>query len=143
MRNTTKLMIEKYALKKLKYDFMGYEFSRTNELSFHHLIVPHKECKALGLMQNGYLMWNGAILVQETSHEYLHIIGNYDYEIFSRITDAMIQENIKQRIDIQELRRINDYLNYFEAEHKDTLNKKGYPIIKEEYTKRLLKRRWE
>ena len=142
MNCTTKLMIEKYALKRLKIDFMGYEFDKINELSFHHLIVPRKDCKKYGI-GSGYCEWNGAILVQETSHEYLHIIGNYDYEIFSRITDAMIQENIKQRIDIQELRRINDYLNYFEAEHKDTLNKKGYPIIREGYTKRLLKRRWE
>lgn len=140
MRNTTKLMIEKYALKKLKYDFMGYEFSRTNELSFHHLIVPHKECKALGLMQNGYLMWNGAILVQETSHEYLHIIGNYDYEIFQRISNEMIEENVKGHLDFINLKRIHDLLTYFEIKYQNVTNKKGYPIIKEEYTKRLIKK---
>lgn len=139
MRNTTKLMIEKYALKKLKYDFMGYEFSRTNELSFHHLIVPHKECKSLGLMQNGYLMWNGAILVQETSHEYLHIIGNYDYEIFQTISNEMIEENVKGHLDWVNLKRIHDLLTYFEIKYQNVTNKKGYPIIKEEYTKRLLK----
>ena len=140
MKNTTKLMIEKYALKKLKYDFMGYKFTRTNELSFHHLIVPRKDCKSLGLQHNGYLMWNGAILVQDTSHEYLHVIGNYDYELFQRITDEMIEENLKGCLDINNIRKIHDFLTYFEIKYQGVTNKKGYPIIKEEYTKRLLKK---
>lgn len=140
MKNTTKVMIEKYNLKKLKYDFMGYEFIRTNQLSFHHLIVPHKDCKALGLMHNGVLPWNGAILVQDTAHEYLHIIGNYDYELFSRISDEMIEQNIKGCLDLYNIKRIDDFLNYFEDEYGNTTNKKGYPIIKEQYTKRLLRK---
>lgn len=139
MRKTTKLMIEKYALKKLRYDFMGYPFVRTNELSFHHLIIPHKYCKELGLGE-GYLDWNGAILNQNTSHEYLHVIANYDYEIFSLITSEMILQNIKGRLDLTNIRRINDLLDYFEIEYGDEKNKKGYPIIKEEYIKRLFKK---
>lgn len=141
MKNTTKLMIEKYDLKKLKYDFMGYSFVRTDELSFHHLIVPHKDCKSLGLMHNGYLMWNGAILVQDTAHEYLHVIANYDYEIFNRITNEMIDENIKGHLDLINLKRIHDFLTYFEIKYCGATSKKGYPIIKEEYTKRLFKSR--
>lgn len=140
MNNTTKNMIKKYSLMKLKYDFMGYPFVRTNELSFHHLIIPHKDCKSLGLLHGGYLDWNGAILVQDTSHEYLHVIGNYDYEIFSLITSEMILQNIKGRLDLANIQRINDLLNYFENEYYDKKNKKGYPIIKEEYTKRLFRR---
>ena len=137
MKNTAKLMIEKYALKKLKYDFMGYEFQRTTELSFHHLIVPHKDCKELGLIHNGVLMWNGAILVQDTSHEYLHVIANYDKEIFNRITNEMIEENVKGYLDLNNIRHINDLLTYFEIKYCGVTNKKGYPIIKEEYTKRM------
>lgn len=139
MRNTTKLMIEKYALKKLKYDFMGYEFSRTNELSFHHLIVPHKDCKELGLIHNGVLIWNGAIL-KECSHQYLHTINNYDKEVFNRITNEMIEENVKGYLDWINLKRIDDFLTYFEIKYQNVTNKKGYPIIKEEYTKRLFRR---
>ena len=139
MKNTTKLMIEKYALKKLKYDFMGYEFSRTNELSFHHLIVPYKDCKILGIEQNGYSIWNGAILIQNVSHEYLHIIGNYDYEIFNRITNEMIEENIKGYLDLQNIKRIDNLLTCFEIKYCNVTNKKGYPIIREEYTKRMIK----
>ena len=140
MKSTTKLMIEKYALKKLKYDFMGYEFLRTNELSFHHLIVPHKDCKAMGLAHNGVLEWNGAIL-KDTAHEYLHIIGNYDYELFEKITEQMIQENIKGHLDLYNIKRIHDFLTYFEIRYAGATNKKGYPIIKEEYTKRLMLKR--
>lgn len=34
MREISSIMIKKYALNKLKYDFMGYEFTNTNQLSF-------------------------------------------------------------------------------------------------------------
>ena len=93
MKEITKLMIKKYALMKLKYDFMGYEFQRSNQLSFHHLIVPKRYCKQEGLGE-GYLNWNGAILRQDTSHDYLHIIERYDPEIFELITSEMIDENL-------------------------------------------------
>ena len=68
MKQVTHEMIEIFRINKLKYDFMGYTFKRTNELSFHHLIVPKRECKAQGLGE-GYLFWNGAILKQDTSHD--------------------------------------------------------------------------
>ena len=140
MKNTTKLMIEKYALKRLKYDFMGYEFNRINELSFHHLIVPHKDCKELGLIHNGVLTWNGSILVQDTSHQYLHSINNYDREVFNRITNEMIEENIKGHLDLRNIKRIDDLLTYFESNYCSLRDKKGHPVIKEEYTKRLIKK---
>lgn len=54
MKQVTHEMIEVFKINKLKYDFMGYTFKRTNELSFHHLIVPKRECKAQGLGE-GYL----------------------------------------------------------------------------------------
>ena len=53
-------MIKKYALMKLKYDFMGYTFSNSSQLSFHHLIVPRRLCKKEGL-GDGFYEWNGAI----------------------------------------------------------------------------------
>lgn len=54
MKQVTHEMIEIFRINKLKYDFMGYTFKRINELSFHHLIVPKRECKAQGLGE-GYL----------------------------------------------------------------------------------------
>lgn len=139
MKEVTKLMIKKYALMKLKYDFMGYEFQRSHQLSFHHLIVPRRLCKQEGLGE-GYLEWNGAILRQDTSHDYLHVIEHYDPDIFASITSEMIDINIKGYVDMANLREIDDMLRYFEREHCSDRTKKGSLIIKPEYTRRLLKK---
>lgn len=139
MREITKIMIKKYALNKLGYDFMGYTFSNINQLSFHHLIVPHRLCKAKGLGE-GYLEWNGAILRQNTSHNYLHIVERYDYDMFMAITSEMIDENIQGYLDIKNLMAINDVLEQFEREYCGARTAKGQPLIKEEYTRRLIKR---
>ena len=138
MREVTKLMIKKYALTKLKYDFMGYGFKQPSQLSFHHLIVPHRLCKAKGLGE-GYVEWNGAILVQNTAHDYLHIVERYDYDMFSAITSEMIDENIKGNLDIVNLKAINDILEQFEKEYCGLRNKKGQPLIKEQYVRRKFK----
>ena len=67
MKPITLEMINIYKIRKLGYDFMGYTFSKPQELSFHHLIVP----KRLGGKET---IENGAILKQCTSHDYLHRI---------------------------------------------------------------------
>jgi hypothetical protein len=54
MREITREMIKEYRINKIKYDFMGYTFNRYEELSFHHLIVPRRECKAQGLGDGYY-----------------------------------------------------------------------------------------
>ena len=136
MREVTKLMIKKYALMKLKYDFMGYQFERLNQLSFHHLIVAHRLCKERGLGE-GYLEWNGAILRQNTSHDYLHIIERYDYDRFLALTSEMIDENLKGHLDWANLKAIDDILCSFESEYSGTRTKKGKMLIKEEYVKRV------
>lgn len=122
-------MIKKFALMKLKYDFMGYQFQRSNQLSYHHLIIPRR--------LNGPMTFeNGAILRQNTSHDYLHIIERIDYDMFLAITSEMIDENIKGYIDFENLKAIDDILTQFEREHCGDRTKKGRPLIKEEYTKR-------
>lgn len=132
MKPITREMILLYNIKKLGYDFMGYTFRRYEDLSFHHLIVPHKDCKKLGLGE-GYTVDNGAILRQDTSHDYLHIIEAIDRELFLRITKYMIEENRNGKIDIENLKRIRELLLYFEAEHINDINKKGKTIIKRKY----------
>lgn len=139
MREVTKIMIKKYSLDKLKYDFMGYPFNNVNQLSFHHLIVPHRLCKKEGLGE-GYVEWNGAILRQNTSHDYLHTIEKYDLDMFNAITSEMIDENIKGFLDIENIMYIDDVLRNFEREYSGTRTKKGGLIIKPEYTKRLIKK---
>lgn len=133
MNSVSKLMINEFSMKKLGYDFMGYTFDRTNDLSFHHLIVPRKDSKRI-LGNDGYIRENGAILVQDSAHEYVHLIQYVDREIFNYITNEMIDENEKGRIDIYNLKRIRELLLYFEHEHERDVNAKGKPLIKYRYT---------
>lgn len=131
-------MIKKYCLRKLKYDMMGYMFKKPQELSFHHTILSHKYCKKLGLGE-GYWEWNGSILVQKTSHDFLHIVENYDFDRFLAITNELIDENIKEYVDKDNLIVINDILKGFEREYCSVRNRNNNLIIKEEYTRRLIK----
>lgn len=140
MRDITKLMIVKYRLLELKYDFMGYEFNQEKDLSFHHLIVPHRLCDIKNIPEDGYVEWNGAILKQTTSHNYLHIVERYDRDMFNAITLRMIDENIKGYLDTNDIRYIDDVLKCFEREYSGARTKNGKPLIKEEYTRRLIRR---
>lgn len=140
MRDITKMMIEKYRLVELGYDFMGYEFKKETELSFHHLIVPKRICIAQGIEDLGYTEQNGAILKQSTSHNYLHIVERYDREMFDAITALIIGENLKGYLDEEYIKRIDDILCLFEKKYSGARAKNGKPLIKEEYTRRRVRR---
>ena len=135
MRETTNIMIHEFNLNKLKYDFAGYTFERTKQLSFHHLRISKHDCKALNIPSDGYLYWNGAILRQDTSHDYLHTIENYDYDRFLAITSELIDENILGELSIESLKRIRDVLKSFEREYSNERSKSGNLIIKESYVR--------
>ena len=132
MKEITKIMVNDFKIMKLGYDFLGYKVNRKQDLSFHHLIIQRRHCKEAGLGE-GYLYWNGAILRQNTSHDYLHIIEKIDPDIFYELTSEMIDENIKGRLDIDNLKRIHDLLLYFEREHDHDASKKGKLLIKREF----------
>lgn len=112
-------------------DFMGYDFCLKGS-SYHHLITP----KRLG----GLVTYeNGAILMQNTAHNYLHTIEKYDADIFNCITKAMINQKEKEYIDIEDLKYIKDCLLYFERYYGHLKNNKGKQIVKEYYiTKRKI-----
>ena len=132
MKEITKIMVNDFKIMKLGMDFMGYHVNRKQDLSYHHLIVPRRHCKEAGLGE-GYLYWNGAILRQDTSHAYAHVIEKIDPDIFYELTSEMIDENIKGRLDIDNLKRIHDLLLYFEREHDHDTSKKGKLLIKREF----------
>lgn len=136
MREITKLMINEYGLKKLGYDFAGFHFNKPNELSFHHMIVPHRDSRKFGIGE-GYVYWNGAILVQSTSHEYLHLIESLERPMFLAITDELIKENRQGYVDLDNIRRIHAIMNYFEDKHGRDTGKKGKRLIKREYYNRI------
>jgi len=132
MREITREMIKLYNIKKLKYDFMGYTFNNLQELSFHHLVVPKRDCRKEGL-GNGFLIWNGAILKQDTSHDYLHLIERINRELFLRITKYMIEENRNEKIDIDNLKRIREVLLLFEDMYSKETDRNGKKLIKSAY----------
>lgn len=135
MREITEKMIKNFKIMELGFDFMGYSVDKKSSLSFHHLIIPHRESQKHRIGE-GYLYWNGAILRQNTSHDYLHLIETIDYDMFMAITSEMIDENIKGYLDITNLRYINDVLCQFEREHCSDISKKGKLLIKDDYLKR-------
>ena len=130
MKPVTEEMIKEYKIKQ--FDFMGYNIKNKQYLSFHHLIVAKRNCKQKGLGE-GYYKWNGAILIQNTSHDYLHLIERIDPEIFYCITSEMIDENVKGKLDLENLYAIRDLLLYFEREHDHKTDKHGKLLIKSEY----------
>lgn len=132
MKPVTREMIKLYNIKKLGYDFMGYKVDRLNSLSFHHLVIPKRDCKELGY-GDGYQIWNGAILVQETSHDYLHIIERINRDMFLAITKEMIEENQLGRLDVENLRRIRDILLTFEREYETEINGKGKSLVRRKF----------
>ena len=125
-------MINSYELEEKGYDFMGYTFSDSKQLSFHHLIIPKKDCAKLGL-GDGYFLWNGAILRQLTAHDYLHIIEKIDRDTFLQITQILIAENQRKKIDIQLLKQIRFILEHFEKQHQKDVDKKGKTLVKTNY----------
>lgn len=128
-------MIKEYNLKKLGYDFMGFRFRRISDLSFHHLIIPHRDCK--GIEADGYVKWNGAILVQDTSHAYLHLIETVDRDRFEYITQRMVEMNVNGKLDQINLERIEQALRVFEIENRGLENKKGKSLIRDAYFNRI------
>lgn len=138
MKQITRLMINDYKLKELGYDFMGFRFNRVSELSFHHLIIPHRSCK--GIERDGYVKWNGAILVQDTSHEYLHTIERYDRDRFEYITERMKEMNENGELDTYNLERIEQALRVFETGYSELVNKNGKVLVKSSYYNRIFYR---
>lgn len=126
MNTVVREMVKTYRIKKLKYDFAGYFFTNTKELSFHHLIVPNR-------LSGEYKPYNGAILKQNTSHDYIHLIEKTDEEIYKLITDELVKENINGNINIENLKRIRCLLLYFEKTYSGITDKNGKPLIKEKY----------
>ena len=121
-------MIRLYRLKMLGFDFMGYTFSNKGQLSYHHLIVPRR-------FGGKATIENGAILRQNTSHDYLHKIELTDREIFDSITDRMIEMNRNGKLDLENLKIIRDLLLYFEREHDHDKLSSGKLLIKREYVR--------
>lgn len=130
MRYVSNLLINDFKLMENKMDFMGYKVQRKESLTFHHFLVPKRECKKVGL-GDGYIYDNGVML--GISHPYLHVTEHYDYDLFCAITSEMLDMKIKGHLDLDNLRRIHEMLEEFEYMHRNHTSKKDKPIIKPEF----------
>ena len=111
-------------------DFMGYHITKDNA-NLHHLIIP----KRLGGTKS---LLNCIALCEDSSHPYSHIVEAKNYEMFYKITKLLIKEKELGRVDEGCLRKIDDILTCFERENSGATNFIGEPLIKEEYTKRMI-----
>ena len=135
MKQVSKLLINDFKIKELGYDFMGFFLCKGSILSFHHLIFSKEYCKKAKLGK-GYWYENGVILVQDTAHEYLHLIQRYDDELFRYLTSEMFDMKIKGYLDKKNLIAIGQILDYFEYQHIEEKTDKGHYLIKEKYLNR-------
>lgn len=131
MKDITKLIINRYHISKLGYDFMGYNFISPTDLSYHHTILEREE-------GGEETIENGVVLVRKTSHDYVHIIERHNKEIFMKIRQVLIDEIEKGIIDMDNLKRINELLLEFEMKHGEDTFKDGTLIIRDSYKERLL-----
>lgn len=131
MKDVTKLIVNKYRIKKIGYDFMGYTFVSPTDLSYHHLLIEREKGGEESVE-------NGSVLVRKTAHDYVHIIEQFDKEIFYRIRNEIIEEKEKGFIDIENIKRINDLLLLFEEKHSEDTFKSGSLIIRDIYKERVL-----
>ena len=140
MLSVSKTFIKNFRLREIGYDLMGFPFEDSKELTYHHLLLPTSECEYLGF-GNGYLKWNGVMLVRETSHDYLHVIEKWDNDIFYEINSELIDQLIKGRVEQRNIFYIHRLLQKFEEEYKGCLGFNNEPLIKESYQKRFFNNR--
>lgn len=127
-------MIERWGVNDT--DFMGFYRdinNLSNGLSYHHTKIAR--CKGGNVSVN-----NGSILWRATSHDYLHIIERIDKDLFKYLTKILIEVNDQRYLPTsRQLTRIDSGLIIFEKEHCSDFNGNNKPLIKEAYTRRLIK----
>ena len=120
-----------YELEALGYDFMGYEFGSKKELSTHHIIPKHSG----GQTKKNNL----CVLNRYTSHNYIHLIEDYDYKAFLNISRCLMEQVKLGKVSIGEINIIFELLQEFEFKHRDLEDRNGDLLIKPEYkTKRII-----
>jgi hypothetical protein len=111
---------------------MGYTYRTINDLSYHHII---KKCDG-----GPKTIENGALLVKDTSHPYLHIIEEREYDMYVYINAILKEINNQQRPPTKEqLIAMRDVLLEFERIHEYDRNSDGGQLIKQRYLTRRIK----
>ena len=119
-----------FELYKLGYDFMGYTFDDKKQISYHHIQPRHYKGKTT--------YNNGALLVRETSHNYIHTIEEYEFQLFIELSQILNDEHKCKAITKEHLQNIREILEYFERQYENKYTKRGNLIIREEYIRRRI-----
>lgn len=137
MKMVTNLMINEFKLRELGMDMMGYKVVKDNDYSFHHLIVPKRDCKRKRIENQGYVRWNGAILSSRSAHPYLHLIEEHKRAYFEDITHQLINMNQKGYIDVEDLKIIHSLLHEFELLYDYEASHRGKLVIPPRFRNRI------
>lgn len=117
-----------FELYKLGYDFMGYCFDDRKELSYHHIKTKQQRGKTT--------YENGALLNRNTSHNYIHTIEEYEFDLFMELSEILKDEHKCKAITKEHLVEIRTILEYFERKYNNQYTKRGNLIIREDYIRR-------
>lgn len=122
MSGILKTMLQLWEINTM--DWMG--FDNLEKYSFHHLIKKSDGGKQV--------VNNGAILHQDSSHPYLHIIEHYDLDKYVFINKILKDINTQRSMPTKEqLQQIRYVLIEFQKEYENKENSRGKPIIKKEF----------
>ena len=124
-------LFKEYKIEDLGFDCMGYAFNSKKDLSTHHILPKHSGGKTKSN--------NLSVLNRFTSHNYIHLIEDYDYKTFLQISKLLLEQASNKQITMEQIARINEILNYFEDKFKDEEGRTGELLIKEEYKIRVYK----
>lgn len=129
MKNITRIMIDQWNMKDV--DWLGYKMTRNNPYTFHH--IQKREHGGREIISNG-------AIITKNPHEYIHLIEIKDLEMYIYLNNILKEINNQGYMPIyRQYKAIDSILSQFEREHCSDRTKKGKLLIKEEYTKRLIK----
>lgn len=129
MKEVARQMIKHWHMTDV--DWMGYILEPKEYFSFHHLIIPKRDGGEMSEQ-------NGAILISQSSHPYLHLIETKERLMFEEITWLLIEINQQRYMPTkQQLIEINNILKRFEKIYGGEKTYKGELLIKERYLRRI------
>lgn len=128
MAKLTKIMIEIWKMQNI--DWMGYFVDDPRKFTYHH--IEKKENNGKTTIDNGAILG--------TSHPYLHLIESKDLELYVYLNNILKNINSQRQMPTkQQLLAIDSCLRQFEREYSGKVTQKGKILIKEEYTRRIIK----
>ena len=128
MQNITREMLKIYKPVS-NLDWLNYKIVRTSNLTFHHI---KKRCDG-GRKE----ISNGALLLGNSAHPYLHLIEYKDINTYIAINKIFEYINKQKTEPTLEQRKIIEYLlQQFEKIHRWDKGSKGKLLIQRKYLER-------